>query len=105
MGEGKRRVAGGSADTGMTLDEVGRLIAEGPGSREVLRKVTGEFGEDPVPWNVLNAGRAYGWSAERTLGALALFLCWHQRETKRLLDGMLDKTSSLSMLPVIPPRQ
>jgi len=62
----------------MTLDEVGRLIAEGPGSREVLRKVTGEFGEDPVPWNVLNAGRAYGWSAERTLGALALFLCWHR---------------------------
>ena len=89
------------ADTGMTLDEVGRLIAEGPGSHEVLRRVTEEFGEDSVPWNVLNAGRAYGWSAERTLGALALFLCWHQRETGRLLH----EARSLSMLPVIPPGQ
>jgi hypothetical protein len=85
---------------GMTLDEVGRIIAEGSGSREMLRRVIEEFGMDPVPWNVLNAGRAYGWSAERTLGALALFLCWHQRETGRLRE----EASSLSMLPTIPPR-
>jgi hypothetical protein len=85
---------------GMTMDEAGRLVAEGLSSHEMLRRITEEFGADPIPWNVLNAGRAYGWSAERTLGALALFMCWQQRETKRLLDRAVNCTN---LLPYVGP--
>jgi hypothetical protein len=85
----------------MTRDEIGRLIA-GQSTSELLRTITAEFGADPVPWDILEAGKAYGWTDGRTLGALALFLCWQQRETKRLLDIAMASTS---LRPAIPPAQ
>ncbi len=84
---------------GMTMDDVGRLIAEGPGSHEMLGRIIGEFGADPIPYDIISAGKAYGWGDERILGALALFMCWQQRETKRLLEKASDCASQRPSLP------